>query len=92
MTESEARAKLKALMTEWPDLAPSTRRFLATLHWRRRQAVLLAYGRQLPRAIVASRLGVSETTVSRDLAEACECYAEQSPRVEAGAGEGVLEH
>jgi len=66
----DARDRLKAMMADWPYISEECKALVASLPWRHREAVILAYGRQLPRPIVASRLGVSETTVSRDLSAA----------------------
>ena len=74
LTRSEARAALRACLATWPVTNDATARFLQSLHWRARQAVVLVHGERRTVRAAAARLGISERTLYRDLAAAGACY------------------
>ncbi len=74
LTRNEARAVLRGRLATWPVTDDATARFLRSLHWRVRQAVILVHGERRTVRAAAARLGVSERTLYRDLAAAGACY------------------
>jgi len=74
LTEVDARAALRACLATWPVTNDATARFLQSLHWRARQAVVLVHGERRTVRAAAARLGISERTLYRDLAAAGACY------------------
>lgn len=74
LTRNEARAVLRGRLATWPVTDDATARFLRSLHWRARQAVVLVHGERRTVRAAAARLGVSERTLYRDLAAAGACY------------------
>jgi len=69
-----ARDRLRALMARWPDVDDETQTFLASLHWRIRQVVILVHGQGRTQAETAQKLGVSERTTRYDLEAAYSAF------------------
>ncbi len=57
LTRSEARAALRACLATWPVTNDATARFLQSLHWRARQAVVLVHGERLTVGAAAGACG-----------------------------------
>ena len=72
----EAKCQLHVAMRNWPTVDDSTTLFLLRLHWRIRQAVILAHGQELTQEQIAARLRVSVRTVSDDLQRAYDAFEE----------------
>ena len=81
LTEVDTRAALRACLARWPAVDDATAQWLASLHWRARQAVVLVHGERRTVRAAAARLGISERTLYRDLAAA-------SARYQGGDGTG----
>lgn len=69
----EGKSRLHVAMRFWPDVDDTTGRFLRSLHWRIRCAVVLVHGKECSHDQAAAQLRVSPSTVASDLARA---YAE----------------
>lgn len=63
----DARAQLVAALAGWPEIEPETKALLRRLPWRQRQAVTMVLGDHTDAGLVAVILGVSESTIRRDL-------------------------
>jgi len=72
----EAKCQLHVAMRNWPTVDDSTTLILLRLHWRIRQAVILAHGQELTQEQIAARLRVSVRTVSDDLQRAYDAFEE----------------
>lgn len=70
----EGKARLQVALSTWPSVDDTTEGFLASLHWRIRQCVILTHGQGLSREGVGLRLQISPRTVSGDLQRAYEMY------------------
>ena len=70
----EAKCQLHVAMRYWPDVDDSTARFLRSLHWRIRRAVIMTHGEECTQEQIAARLRVSVRTVREDLQRAYDLY------------------
>ena len=68
---AEWRDWLREQMAAWPYVTAELHRFLDALHWRQRAAVCLILGERLTYDVVTVRLGVSASTLKRDLVDVC---------------------
>lgn len=70
----ESKCKLHVAMRYWPDVDEPTARFLRSLHWRIRRAVIMTHGEECTQEQIAARLRVSVRTVREDLQRAYDLY------------------
>ena len=71
MTPSYKRQSIRAAMAAWPRVSPDTQRWLDSLPFRYRRAIILHMGEGRSIEAAAAALGCSARTVYRDLSDSC---------------------